>query len=480
MEAIDEQCDYYSLSEVVSDTYGAIKAAFMANDNNIYVIKAQTSVGKSTSFLELISQNPDSKILVAAPTNLLKEELKNKAEEKGIKIEMTPSLDSIMDEIPHDLQENINYLYDCGLAKRVYPLIEETLKNEDIPCLKEHMKARKRLRTYKGSLITTHRYLLSMEDKRLDEFDCIIVDEDIIFKSVISNQGEIKVSTLKKLLHKTSDPMIRNKITDLLEQSNHRSCIYSKGFQWEYESESDPKLQINIPAFCAAEYFCFRSAKNEQNLDEDVFSFIKPFSLSEKRKYIIVSATADEEIYRSFLGKDRIRFYECKQARYQGELLQYYKKSMSRSCIERNAKIIGRIQQKLNIDDSHVITFKKEDIGALHFGNTEGSNTLEGEDILVIGTPYHAEFLYKLTAFSLGIRFDENEKVKTQEVVRNGYRTTFTTFENEDLRAIQFWMLESELEQAVGRARLLRNACTVHLFSNYPLRQAKMIEDFNC
>jgi hypothetical protein len=37
-------------------------------------------------------------------------------------------------------------------------------------------------------------------------------------------------------------------------------------------------------------------------------------------------------------------------------------------------------------------------------------------------------------------------------------------------------MIESELEQAVGRARLLRENCTVDLYSNFPLRQAVMKE----
>ena len=64
-------------------------------------------------------------------------------------------------------------------------------------------------------------------------------------------------------------------------------------------------------------------------------------------------------------------------------------------------------------------------------------------------------------------------------MIHNGYRFRFTTFKNENLRAIQFWMIESELEQAVGRARLLRNSCDVHLFSNFPLSQAKMVEDFD-
>ena len=121
----------------------------------------------------------------------------------------------------------------------------------------------------------------------------------------------------------------------------------------------------------------------------------------------------------------------------------------------------------------------RENIGHLHFGNTEGSNTLEGEDILVVGTPYHAEFLYKLVAFSMGLDFDANEEMTSQFVAHNGYRFWFTTFKDENLRAIHFWMIESELEQAVGRARLLRNKCKVNLFSNFPLRQAKMICDFD-
>lgn len=121
----------------------------------------------------------------------------------------------------------------------------------------------------------------------------------------------------------------------------------------------------------------------------------------------------------------------------------------------------------------------KEGVGELHFGNTEGSNTLEGEDILVIGTPYHAEFLYKLAAFSLGIDFDEDEEMEMQTVDHNGRRFRFRTYGNEGLRAVQFWMLESELEQAVGRARLLRNKCEVHLFSNFPLSQSRMVEDFD-
>lgn len=477
MERIAPEEHYFPLNVVESDTYNAIYKAFLANDDRIHVIKAQTAIGKSTSFLKIVKENPDCNFLIAVPTNLLKDEMHLKAQRMGISMEVTPSLEPIMSDLPIDLQIKINHLYNTGRANVVHEVIKRALKKDDIPELAEYMDTRQFLFTYIGNLITTHRYLLSMDDERLDKFDCIIVDEDIIFKSVISNQGEITVSDLKKLGEKISDERVHDKITDILDCAEIQSCVLSKGFKWDSTENIPKKLEIDIPAFCSAEYFYYRSAKEDPSISEDVVSFIKPVSLS-KRKHIIVSATADENIYGSFFGADRVRFYECKRAQYKGQLRQYYKKSMSRSCIENNPDIVDELQQKLDIDDEHVITFKKQDIGSLHFGNTEGSNSLEGEDILVIGTPYHADFLYKLVAFSLDIDFDEDEKAEMQLIEHNGYRTEFTTFKNKELREIQFWMLESELEQAVGRARLLRKDCTVHLFSNFPLSQAIMMGDF--
>ena len=45
------------------------------------------------------------------------------------------------------------------------------------------------------------------------------------------------------------------------------------------------------------------------------------------------------------------------------------------------------------------------------------------------------------------------------------------------MRELQLWFIESELEQCVGRARLLRHSATVHLYSNFPVRQTILSED---
>ena len=79
----------------------------------------------------------------------------------------------------------------------------------------------------------------------------------------------------------------------------------------------------------------------------------------------------------------------------------------------------------------------------------------------------------------MGLDFDDEEEMEHRFIEYKGKRFWFTAFPNDDLRSIQLWMIESELEQAVGRARLLRNSCTVRLFSNFILSQAQIIDDFD-
>ena len=40
---------------------------------------------------------------------------------------------------------------------------------------------------------------------------------------------------------------------------------------------------------------------------------------------------------------------------------------------------------------------------------------------------------------------------------------------------VQTWLLSSQLEQAVGRARLLREDCQVFVYAGFPVEQAKYI-----
>jgi hypothetical protein len=86
-----------------------------------------------------------------------------------------------------------------------------------------------------------------------------------------------------------------------------------------------------------------------------------------------------------------------------------------------------------------MITFKKYG-GEQYFGNAIGCDNLKGQNINVVGTPYKADFIYKLLAFTLGFNINEDAKMKPCLVRHNGYQFNFTTFGEEDdvLRKIHF------------------------------------------
>jgi len=63
-------------------------------------------------------------------------------------------------------------------------------------------------------------------------------------------------------------------------------------------------------------------------------------------------------------------------------------------------------------------------------------------------------------------------KTHQQTVEHNGFRFWFNTYDNEYLRSLQFFFIESELKQAIGRARVNTELCTVEVYSNYPLPEA--------
>ena len=104
------------------------------------------------------------------------------------------------------------------------------------------------------------------------------------------------------------------------------------------------------------------------------------------------------------------------------------------------------------------------------FGAIRGLDSLKGQDIVVIGTPHVNQARYLLLAAALDLfHADGPVEMKYQMIEYNGFRFWFQTFEDENLRKIQLAHIESQLVQAVGRARILRKDCTVTVLSNYPL-----------
>lgn len=113
-----------------------------------------------------------------------------------------------------------------------------------------------------------------------------------------------------------------------------------------------------------------------------------------------------------------------------------------------------------------------------HFGNVEGLNDNKGKNIAVIGLPNLNEVVYGLYGIRMGAD-DSDIHMCCRRIQYNNFYFRLNTFENPIIRRIQLWILSSYLEQAVGRARLLRENCIVTVFSGFPVEQAEFFNSYD-
>ena len=191
---------------------------------------------------------------------------------------------------------------------------------------------------------------------------------------------------------------------------------------------------------------------------------------------VIMSATASADLYKYLMNME-VTEYSCKQACYKGKILQYTNSSYSRNALTNkdSSKLLKFVHSI--VGDDEVITFKcsEEEFGtAYHYGNIEGLNCLKGKNISVIGLPNSHENVYKLYGMLMEVD-PYKQKMRNTKVVYNGCEFYLNTFSDIKLRKVQLWMISSALEQAIGRARLLREDCTVKVFARFPVDQAEVM-----
>lgn len=451
-----ENIEYSAVDEVYADLENSFCKAINSDDNRIHLIKAQTAIGKTQIYINYLSKS-DKPCIIAVPTNILKRDVYRRCIEEGIDARMTPSIEDIRNDIPKEIYSAISKFYRCGQHSKVYPYISSILKKQHIPALEKFIADKKELNDYTGNIITTHHRILLSDKNWLKQYQ-VIIDEDIL-KTIISNQETIPLSDIEDLLENPLPKKVHSKLTSILYKSEDKEFFKVD----KVKTSKNISTDFDMNALLKAKKFYS---------DGEKLVFYKTPKLK-KMKYIVLSATADTFIYKHYFGSDNVKAYECRQAKYLGSLKQYYDGSYSRKYIDTNDNLWDKIRSK--IGDVKTITFKKysSDLD-IHFGNSEGCDFLAGENLAVVGTPHMNECVYKFMAYYMGGKTDG--ALHFRPVEHNGFKFWFSTYENELLRHIQFWLIESELEQCVGRARLLRNECNVYLFSNFPLKQSELVK----
>lgn len=437
-----------------------------SSDTDVHILKVPTGLGKTELCTGLTN------VVLAFPNHLLKSEISKRM---SVAHRLTPSDENLPDEAKRHLE----YLYSIGAKSEAskYLAIEsgvnknvENYRRQCIDCYNSH-----------ETVLTTHQKALFIEWQH----DTIIFDEDVVSSLLPTNK--LTISDLIRLESITNNKNDKKNISSLIDDIRNGRFNKPETFAFELEDIKaieqevlSNKYESNVLQFFDANFFVIDTK------DANIIHFIRKYDLPQDKKVIILSATANETIYKSLIG-DRLKFYDISNVETTGAIIQDSRYSFSRASLKINTSL-KYVADVLKQEQLPTITFSSfnESLKALgvnvveemYFGKTTGFDALKGQNIAVVGTPHVNPFVIELYAKLLGMSEETTDfKAFQQTVEHNGFRFWFNTYENKNLRNLQFFFIESELRQAIGRARVNTELCNVLVYSNYPLQEACVTEE---
>ncbi|WP_313256633.1 hypothetical protein [Lacrimispora sp.] len=470
--------NYNTIEEVYNYVNRCLYAAINSKEKGMYLIPAQTAIGKTRAYCDIVCNESENRFLIAVPTNRLKKEIEKRLYDAGADFMVTLSLDEM--QLPEELRKRVEYYYNLGLGYKISGLLKDFIKeNEDcdnpdmifsVNQCREYLALNSRLNS-KQHLITTHAKLATLPEDIINRYT-VIIDEDIL-TTFFKNIRTVWVETVKNAMNADDCPiMLREKLEQIMQVedgSYHRIQDPICFSRFSEETLEELEIWDNVNDLAQASV-CHR--------DGDIIHYFYPQDLPEG-KFIILSATGCTDLYRRYFYGRHIVDYSYWKARYQGNITQFTSHSLSRQDMKNRwlelKEVFNEISRRY-----YVITFRcfedKIKTGELHFGNTEGVDSLNGMDIAVIGTPHSNEFVYKLIGSQLGMEVN-NDVLSVRRIQYRGYEFSLMTYKQKELRELQLYFISKELEQSIGRARLLRNDCKVIVFSNFPCEQADLVQE---
>jgi hypothetical protein len=197
------------------------------------------------------------------------------------------------------------------------------------------------------------------------------------------------------------------------------------------------------------------------------------------RGMVILSATADAGVCRLLFG-DRVVMHPVPEVAGVGRVIQHAGSSVSRHRLatmgpeerERFVAAVGPAPTITYAAFKHLF----EDPSSLHFGNLEGRDVHGGCDVNIVGTHNLNPVALHLMAAELG-RGDGRMATQRRSVNdHDGYAWSDYCYADDPLLLLlQNYTRYSMLYQAIGRARVLRNDCTVTVWTDLPIRGAERV-----
>lgn len=439
--------------------------AFASPDTDIHVFKISTGLGKTEECVNL------ENVTLAYPNHSLKDEVF--IERFKADCLVTPSLP---EDIPDHIKEKLNYYYSIGAIQEA----NRFLCNESVnyPQLLDYHQKNLTCYNAKQTVITTHQKALFVN---FENHHTLIFDEDPLMNSILPID-KVTINDFIRLKKYLEDPDDINVIDSYLNYINTallNSPIETKIVRFKnYDVlekivlQNQHKWDGNILQFFNSDFFVVDSRDPAQ------IHFITKNKLPQDKKIIILSATVDQFIYER-LFKDRIKFYDLSNIELTGMINQDYSYSFSRQSLKENLDYA--IEKANTLPTITFVNYKhhfKNAVKDCHFGKATGFDKLKNQNIAVVGLPHANPITHLLYAQVLGLKFKSIDfKMCYQVVQHNDLEFSIQTYDNQDLRKLQFFFIESELRQAVGRARALREPATVLLLSGYPLPEACLTDE---
>lgn len=465
---------YITLEDAQNELRQYLYEAVEAKDRGIHLIKAQTALGKTQAYCELASEKSDQAFMFVVPTLDLQDEIVKRLEAAGSHCIKTISCIEKIKELNLPIYNELIMLYDSGQGDKVKGRIQEYMESNADELSEITIEEVKRCLNQQEKLdgtcnvVTTHKMFLNLPLKILEQYE-IIVDEDIMM-SVIKDNGSVARKKITEALDAGIFSGEAEKRLKMLQNLEPEKAVKLEPLRISELSDKNMERFGDLVVLLGSQVFYYE--ENTQDI-----RYFNPMEIP-KVKTIVLSATLNEKIWKDFCKNRRVRMNEVGTVRYKGKLIQFTYYSMSRECIRKldGQKVKEVIKEITGVPEEQIITFKKfMDESEIHFGKTEGFDKLKGKNLAIIGTPHYIVALYKMVGKYLD--YDTSKKLCRQRVENSNYSFKLMTFSDTEMRNLQMYILEAELEQAVGRARLLRYNATVWVFSNFPLRQAEINQE---
>jgi len=450
--------EYYTIDECRDELKDNIEECIQDSSNTVYVMETPAAVGKTHTVLD----NFLNYGVMAFPNHKLKDEKYEWTQDNNIDAWATQNLRDIVTDEQDVIK--INKAYDTNNKLRVkdiirmYPGGDEFIKRRGIPLT--------------NSTLTTHEKTFS--GQMSSDVHTIFYDEDPTSSMMLYKKWSIQKlkNDMKKLL--------KRKLITVQE----RDLVVTECSKWDEVANSSPKylksgsVRSQLSSIATKVTEALKKEKiilnnnllnllNAEVVTKDSYMTVRTFSKG--RRIIVLSATPDIEgikLIAEKSGKSVKIIKPSKQVKRLGSIKQVLINT-SKVKIEDNEELLKEMSTAENVITykSHVGTYNTDE-NMPYGGNTTGYNYLKGKDVDVIYTLQARPEYYKMK-YALMYGKAPTSKMVNKKVKWKNSRFMFYTSRDEKLQNIIFQHIDSEMVQAIERARTLTEVCVATVYSNF-------------